>query len=210
MACLIRHKPVLSISSLASLTFLLIIHFTSAQFINDNLDDRYLDPNQYIGKTNTVVQDRLRTDLSRDRGQSRYSPDVPRFSTGRPDLGGAAQSFDVGGNVGRDYDEVQTRPRGGARRPVPSRDVDYQDSAARSFPDRSGFARAYNPQSAVFNNQINPRISPKELEIERVLAQIDAASTEQCAANVHAQWDFETNVNEVTQLKAVSALITSQ
>lgn len=198
MACFIRHKP--TIPSVRVLTILFLhLHATSTQFVNDNFDERYLDPNQYIGKTNSFVQDRLRADLSRDRGQA-------RFSTGRPDLASAAQTFDVGADVSRDYDEVPSRPRGGVRRPIPSRtaDVDYQDVNSRSFPDRTGFSRAFSPQSAVFNNQLNPRISPREVEIERILAQIDEAATEQCAANVHAQWDFETNVNEATQLRAVS------
>lgn len=204
MACLTRQKPVIpSVRTLTGLTVLLFhLHSTSTQFVNDNFDERYLDPNQYIGKTNSFVQDRLRADLSRDRGQA-------RFSTGRPDISSVGQTFDVGADVSRDYDEVPTRSRGGVRRPIPARtaDVDYQDVNSRSLPDRTGFSRSFSPQSAVFNNQLNPRISPRELEIERVLAQIDDAATEQCAANVHAQWDFETNVNEVTQLKAVSFLL---
>uniref|UniRef100_A0A8D8R5L9 Angiotensin-converting enzyme n=1 Tax=Cacopsylla melanoneura TaxID=428564 RepID=A0A8D8R5L9_9HEMI len=202
MACLVRSRPLFRpvrrltcLTSMLVFTLLLQLHTSSGQFLNSQGDDRYIDPNQYITKQNSHVQERLRADLARNRGQT-------RGSTGRTDLQGAAQTFDVG----QDYDEppVRTRQRNGGT--VRQADVDYQDISGRNggFPvDRSGFARAFNPNSAVFNNQLGPRISQRELEIERVLAQIDEASTAQCAANVHAQWDFETNVNEVTQLKAL-------
>lgn len=212
MACLVRSRPVFpGIKLLASLATLLLLQPTTSQFVNSQGDNGYIDPNQYITKQNKLVQDRFHSETqSRGLGQDRFNSDKlvqDRFhsetrsrSTARPDLQGAAQTFDVGG----DYDDL-------AR----ARDLDYQDISGRSGlnPSRNGvnrnsFARAFNPSSAVFNsNQLGPRVSQQELEIERVLAQIDEASTAQCAANVHAQWEFETNVNEVTQLKAVSVKV---
>lgn len=41
--------------------------------------------------------------------------------------------------------------------------------------------------------------------IKRVLADIDQQSSLECSLNVAAQWNFETNVNEVTQVEAVSS-----
>ncbi|BES97214.1 Angiotensin-converting enzyme [Nesidiocoris tenuis] len=41
-------------------------------------------------------------------------------------------------------------------------------------------------------------------EIRNLLYQIDSVLSEQCTANVDAQWAFETNINEATQLAAVS------
>lgn len=41
-------------------------------------------------------------------------------------------------------------------------------------------------------------------QIASLLKQIDQVGSQQCTGNVLAQWNFETNVNEVTQLEAVS------
>lgn len=43
-------------------------------------------------------------------------------------------------------------------------------------------------------------------QIAALLKQIDDVGSQQCTANVLAQWNFETNVNQVTQLEAVSTL----
>lgn len=40
--------------------------------------------------------------------------------------------------------------------------------------------------------------------IEQLLQNLDVQSSQQCTNNVGAQWNFETNVNQVTQLDAVS------
>lgn len=40
--------------------------------------------------------------------------------------------------------------------------------------------------------------------IRQLLQQLDVAGSQQCNLNVQAQWDFETNVNEGTQIRAVS------
>lgn len=37
------------------------------------------------------------------------------------------------------------------------------------------------------------------------MIEIDQKNSAECTLNVAAQWNFETNVNEVTQLDAVSA-----
>lgn len=45
-----------------------------------------------------------------------------------------------------------------------------------------------------------------ELEVaklKQLLAKVDRQSSVECALNVRAQWDFETNVNEITQIQAV-------
>lgn len=43
--------------------------------------------------------------------------------------------------------------------------------------------------------------------IDQLLQNLDIQSSQQCTNNVGAQWNFETNVNQVTQLDAVSLLI---
>lgn len=42
------------------------------------------------------------------------------------------------------------------------------------------------------------------IKVRHILEHIDAQSSQECSLNVQAQWDFETNVNEVTQVHAVS------
>lgn len=41
-------------------------------------------------------------------------------------------------------------------------------------------------------------------DIRGLLQALDVQSSQQCTNNVAAQWNFETNVNQVTQLEAVS------
>lgn len=41
-------------------------------------------------------------------------------------------------------------------------------------------------------------------DIRGLLQALDLQSSQQCTNNVAAQWNFETNVNQVTQLEAVS------
>ncbi len=40
--------------------------------------------------------------------------------------------------------------------------------------------------------------------LRSILAEIDQKSSLECSLNVAAQWNFETNVNEITQVEAVS------
>jgi hypothetical protein len=66
-----------------------------------------------------------------------------------------------------------------------------------------------------FNNNGNGYQNPYDIEYERklrveteklrqLLIEIDKKNSAECTLNVAAQWNFETNVNEVTQLEAVS------
>jgi peptidyl-dipeptidase A len=41
-------------------------------------------------------------------------------------------------------------------------------------------------------------------KLRQLLIEIDKKNSEECSLNVAAQWNFETNVNEATQLDAVS------
>lgn len=41
-------------------------------------------------------------------------------------------------------------------------------------------------------------------DIKRLLQALDVQASQQCTNNVAAQWNFESNVNEHTQLEAVS------
>ncbi|XP_011498128.1 PREDICTED: angiotensin-converting enzyme-like, partial [Ceratosolen solmsi marchali] len=46
---------------------------------------------------------------------------------------------------------------------------------------------------------------PQEFDYRNLLASLDFVGTQTCSNNVAAQWNYETNVNEVTQLQALQA-----
>lgn len=48
------------------------------------------------------------------------------------------------------------------------------------------------------------QIQIEDERLRRILAEIDQKSSFECSLNVAAQWNFETNVNEITQVEAVS------
>lgn len=48
----------------------------------------------------------------------------------------------------------------------------------------------------------------EEANLKRLLADVDEQSSNECSINVGAQWNFETNVNEITQQEAVNRQIT--
>lgn len=48
--------------------------------------------------------------------------------------------------------------------------------------------------------------APFNGDIKRLLQALDVQASQQCTNNVAAQWNFETNVNEHTQLEAVSEI----
>ncbi|KYQ52124.1 Angiotensin-converting enzyme [Trachymyrmex zeteki] len=49
------------------------------------------------------------------------------------------------------------------------------------------------------------QLPPNEINYQNILARIDFLGAERCSANVIAQWAYETNVNEYTQLQALDA-----
>jgi hypothetical protein len=54
------------------------------------------------------------------------------------------------------------------------------------------------------NNYYEQRNAVNIPKLKRLLADIDHTLSIECFNNVAAQWNFETNVNEVTQVEAVS------
>ena len=47
----------------------------------------------------------------------------------------------------------------------------------------------------------------QEFDLRNLLASLDFVGTQRCSNNVAAQWNYETNVNELTQLQAVRKII---
>lgn len=64
------------------------------------------------------------------------------------------------------------------------------------------------PQFSDTNPQQNPPNDPRTNnqfrgDIRQLLQQLDVQGSEQCTNNVAAQWNYETNINQLTQLGAV-------
>lgn len=53
-------------------------------------------------------------------------------------------------------------------------------------------------------NNLDPH-RDRDLDYRNVLARLEFLGAERCSANVASQWNYETNVNEYTQLQAVSS-----
>lgn len=78
-----------------------------------------------------------------------------------------------------------------------------------SFPpgdfNRNNVAYDVNGQQRPLGNEFsrNPNVG----DIRGLLQALDIQASQQCTNNVAAQWNFETNVNQATQLEAVSMLL---
>lgn len=82
-------------------------------------------------------------------------------------------------------------------------------------PDRDGFnnVNRYGDRFNSYNNNPNPydaeyerKLRVENEKLRQLMIEIDTKNSAECTLNVAAQWNFETNVNEVTQLEAVSIL----
>lgn len=76
------------------------------------------------------------------------------------------------------------------------------DDPGQNFETSGRLASRADPQSATLLQQQGP-LTLSNSNIRQLLQQLDVAGSQQCNLNVQAQWDFETNVNEGTQIRAV-------
>lgn len=80
-----------------------------------------------------------------------------------------------------------------------------QNGYGRNFPhnsqDQPNNQAPFDRDREYYNNR---RDLPYNGDIRALLQAIDVQASQQCTNNVAAQWNFETNVNQVTQLDAVS------
>jgi hypothetical protein len=79
-------------------------------------------------------------------------------------------------------------------------------------PNQNPYGNNFNNYNNQYDNNFQ---TPYDVEYERkirieteklrqLLAEIETKNSAECSLNVAAQWNFETNVNEVTQIEAVS------
>lgn len=73
--------------------------------------------------------------------------------------------------------------------------------------DRDNFDRNnFDRNNGQANNDRRFQNPPFNGDLRQLLQALDVQASEQCTNNVAAQWNFETNVNQATQLEAVSKL----
>lgn len=187
---------------------------------NDDRDQGYIDPNTYIRTSgqNQHIQDVLRK-YSQD-GRYSTSPN-PLTSSINKELTISTPDPRYYDNSNRPTDpNYRSRPYGDDRVDInnvglpgsryrtstyPSdrdrdRDRDRNRNRYDVYPDNGGVRG--DPPRQYFEN--DPQYALREDEIFKILAQIDSSASQQCNINVRAQWDFETNVNDVSQIRAVS------
>lgn len=76
------------------------------------------------------------------------------------------------------------------------------DEPGQNFDTSGRFATRPSPLQS--SPQQQGPLALSNSNIRQLLQQLDVAGSQQCNLNVQAQWDFETNVNEATQIRAVS------
>lgn len=171
-------------------------------------DSYYVDPNRY--SQNQHVQEVLRkysqdprynsnNPLPQDILDKLSSTPDPRYGVGTGNYAGSSyrpnRPYPPSGRV-----DIANVDRYGNSQFGTNNDRNRQRYDVYPEPGRGDPPRQY------FEN--DPQYSLREDEIIKILAQIDISASQQCNINVRAQWDFETNVNDVNQIRAVSAYLT--
>lgn len=79
------------------------------------------------------------------------------------------------------------------------------DEPEQNFETSGRFASRSDPRTSPVQPQPSQQgpLTLSNSNIRELLQQLDVAGSQQCNLNVQAQWDFETNVNEGTQIRAV-------
>jgi hypothetical protein len=86
-----------------------------------------------------------------------------------------------------------------SRGQVPPYEVQYADIGVRA--EQNGYQDEGSPGNRRLENQVS-RITGQDLR--SLLQRVDVMLSNECTKNVAAEWEFETNVNAITQEAAVS------
>lgn len=174
MACISRPKPP-SFWGQTTLLLLIVAHVAGDAQVDVPPDSLYFDPRYQFDPATRGKADQ--------RSPPQRFDTYTGFSQGRPDYTPKAK---------------------------PAKELDL-DSALNAFLKtqdpkyfqfyRNGDSRDRESSSSVDRSSYS---YPTDSQVAALLKQIDDVSSQQCTANVLAQWNFETDVNEVTQLEAVS------
>lgn len=134
------------------------------------------------------------------------------------DRGAGGRSFDgprvpqtVFGDVGQDQINGPSPALPGAPRPASSYPGDRERYNGPGLNGDAPFLRPLGPPGLNPDGFPGPSVPPvpppnyiPEGELRELLGRVDSLTAQQCTHTVAAQWAFETNVNAVTQVSAVS------
>ncbi|XP_060523449.1 angiotensin-converting enzyme [Cylas formicarius] len=105
-----------------------------------------------------------------------------------------------------DLPPYQSNAQNYPSRPSFTPNPDYSINPNPNYRTDSGYPRepsGQRPQDDRFNeNEIVKRYGG---DVRRLLQELDLQASQQCTNNVAAQWNFETNVNQATQLEALNS-----
>ncbi|KAJ8682442.1 hypothetical protein QAD02_018234, partial [Eretmocerus hayati] len=107
----------------------------------------------------------------------------------------------------------QKYPQDDDRRYPLNDDRRYQQDDGRRYPDDDRYNQYDNrrpsseqtPFRDGYNDVNGYGRRPPDIDYTSLLAGLDFTGTQRCSNNVAAQWNYETNVNEITQLEALQA-----
>lgn len=190
----------------------------------------YTPTNQYNGPYSTTARPDVYSSTSGYQPPDYIrglNPDVTNrgYPTGNQDINNRGfdnRNLDPNDPNNRGFDNRNFDPNDPNNRGVGDRDFGSRNPGDREYDNRNFDSR--NPTGTYgdsdrddlnqngFRNTYqggrgNGYYNRDSTALRRFLAQIDAQATEECTNNVAAQWNFETDVNEITQISAVSLII---
>ncbi|XP_061518111.1 angiotensin-converting enzyme [Anopheles gambiae] len=156
--------------------------------------------NRYVSDVDNplLYRDRTPYNPSRDDDdRNRYNPNARPYNPNDPSFGGR--------------NPPDPNYRGPGQRDPNYRDQGFQEPGQR-FPgdDRTRYPDDPNypyrsPEEERFRIENERRFRAETEKLRAFLTEIDRKSSLECSLNVAAQWNFETNINDATQVEALAA-----
>ncbi|XP_058056752.1 angiotensin-converting enzyme [Anopheles bellator] len=160
-------------------------------------------PNRFVSDVENplLYRDRTPYNPNRDDDRNRYNNpnNVRPYNPNDPGFEGRNQDPNF-----RDQGFRDPNYRDPNRERYPGADPAYRDPGR--FPGDPGYRDPYrSPEEERYRAENERRFRAEMEKLRSFLADIDRKSSLECSLNVAAQWNFETNINDATQVEALSA-----
>uniref|UniRef100_A0A2M4BCM7 Angiotensin-converting enzyme n=1 Tax=Anopheles marajoara TaxID=58244 RepID=A0A2M4BCM7_9DIPT len=163
------------------------------------------NPNGYVSDVENplLYRDRIPYTPNREDDRNRYNPNARPYNPNDPGFGGRNQDPAFRDPNYRDPNYRDPSYRDPNQR-YPGTDPAYRDPGR--FPGDPGYRDPYrNPEEERYRAENERRFRAETEKLRSFLAEIDRKSSLECSLNVAAQWNFETNINDATQVEALAA-----
>lgn len=175
-----------------------LIRINLLSFQNDgNYNGNYNRNNLYDDRVNPYTDRNVyseRNPYENFRNENRNPYENNRYN-------GENRPYDGRPNDGRPYDQRNQfnddRPRYNNDRPYDPRNPPSQYD---DYDDRNKYTQREYEQHRL---ELERQNRLEDANLRRILDDVDKLASSECSINVGAQWNFETNVNEVTQQESV-------